>query len=437
MAVAEPALPALRERSVAVPRGHLAALFIAFALSWFLGASAFFWPIVAFVLLLGMLVRGSVAVPGQLGLWLVVVAWVPLSALQLEEAKDGLVFAHRYLNLLAATVVFLWVFNSSRKRLPDSAIVNALTLYWAILVVGGYVGVLLAGVSYHSPFEQLLPEGLRANAFLHGSVHVQFADVQAFLGYPVGRPMVFSTATNAWGAIVALLTPFAFAAIRQSSSAARRRLLQALLVLSVVPIVISLNRGLWLALILAAAYVAMRFALRFDLRALAWFIAAAGVSAALLVTTPLGGLISQRLEHGHSNENRELLYREAFEGVKQSPLLGFGAPRPSKAQPKGPPVGTHSEIFFLSYSYGIPALIFFLAWFAATFLRAARGSGPLFWAHVTLLIFFIESPYYLLEAHLVILMIVCALVWRRRAPDTTAALGERREALPHPRPIAS
>jgi hypothetical protein len=79
----------------------------------------------------------------------------------------------------------------------------------------------------------------------------------------------------------------------------------------------------------------------------------------------------------------------------------------------GPPVGTHSQLFFLSVSYGLPAVLLFVGWFALTFLRAGRSvSGPLFWAHVALLVFLMEAPYYLLQMHVVVAMIIAAFVWR-------------------------
>ncbi|MDP8911038.1 MAG: O-antigen ligase family protein, partial [Actinomycetota bacterium] len=400
-------------RATATQARRFVLLFPALAISWFLGVSAFFWLAVAFAMVLGFTLRRDVVFPPRFGIWLLFLAWVPLSALQLQEGGDALVFLQRYFGVIAATIVFLYVFNSSRARLPDSTVVNALAVYWAILVVGGFVAMVFATVSYHSPAEQVLPGSLLANPYVHGTVHVRFADVQAFLGFPVGRPQMFFGATNAWGAMVALLTPFALAAVRQARTVARRRVLQALLVLSIVPIVVSLNRGMWLALGISFAYVAVRFALQLNMRALAGFVGVVAASGALLVTTPLGGLISERLEHGHSNESREALYREALAGTKESPLIGYGGPRPSVESPKGPPVGTHSHVFFLLFSHGIPAFVLFMGWLALTLLRSLREtSGPAFWAHVSVLVFLIESPYYLLEAHLLVVMIAAALVWR-------------------------
>ena len=222
--------------------------------------------------------------------------------------------------------------------------------------------------------------------------------------------------------MVALLTPFAFAALEQATSTSRRRLLQGLLVLSIVPIVVSLNRGVWLALGAAALYVAVRAALRLNLRSLGYVAGFLGVIAALLIATPLGTLTSDRLTTPtDSNQSRGAIYEEAFAGIREAPLLGYSEPKPAQRNPGGPPVGTHSHVLFLAFSHGVPALLFFLIWIGITLIRSARLSGPPFWAHVAVLVFLVESPYYLLEAHLVVVMIAAALVWRLLAAGSPAA----------------
>jgi polysaccharide biosynthesis protein PslJ len=379
---------------------------------WFAGLFPFVWPIVGFFFLLALVRQGDVRFPRAFGLWLLFLAWVPLSTLRLTGDNAPLLFAQRLAVIAAATIVFLYIFNSSRETLPDHAIVNALALFWAMLVIGGFVAMLFPNTAFSSPFEMLLPQSLVANEFVYDLVHVKFAQVQTFLGYPVGRPAPFFGFTNAWGGGLAILTPFALAAAGQARSSLRRRFFGALLVLSVIPIVVSLNRGVWLALVLAAGYAALRFALARRLRGLAALIGLAGGLLILLFLTPLGGLLSDRLATPHSNEGREALYQEGVDRTQESPLVGYGGPVPSE-DATGPPVGTHSQLFFLSVSYGLPAVLLVGAWFVITCLRAGRFvSGPLFWAHVALLIFLMETPYYLLQMHIVVVMIIAAFVWR-------------------------
>jgi polysaccharide biosynthesis protein PslJ len=413
MSTVDRAYPLALPQPRPLARGHvLIGLVATFPLWWLAGLFAFVWPIVAFFLLLALTRQGDVLFPRAFSLWLLLLAWAPLSLVAVSEADSGLLFVHRLALLAAAGLVFLYIFNSSRETLPDRAIIDALTLFWAMLIVGSFVSMAFPTLSFHSPVELVLPAGFVANQFVHDLVHVDFAQVQSFLGYPVGRPSPFFTFTNAWGSGVALLTPIAVAGIAQSRSAVQRRLLLALLVLSFIPIVVSLNRGVWLALTLALAYTALRFALAIRLNALAALIGFVGFLLILLFLTPLGGLLSDRLATPHSNQGREALYREALERTQESPLIGYGGPVPPE-DGTGPPVGTHSQLFFLSVSYGLPVVLLFVAWFALTFLRAGRAvSGPLFAAHVALLIFLMEAPYYLLQMHIVVAMIIAAFVWR-------------------------
>jgi O-antigen ligase len=405
-------------------RGNLfIGIVAAFPLLWLAGVFRFVWPILAFFFLLALIRQGNVSFPRGFGIWLLLVAWAPLSALQVHGGDSRFLLLHQLSALVAATVIFLYVFNSSHHTLPDSSIIDALTLFWAILVITGVIAMIFPSVSFHSPFERLLPGSLVAHEFIHDLVHVRFAQVQSFLGYPVGRPTPFFTFTNAWGGGVALLTPIAFAALAQTKSVLRRRVLWALLALSVIPIVVSLNRGVWLALTLAMAYAAVRFALARRLHALAALVGVVSVLLVLFFLTPLGTLVSDRLASPHSNESRAAIYREAADRARESPLIGYGGPIPAQESAGGPPVGTHSELFFLTISYGIPAAVLFVGWFGLTFLRSGRNaSGPRFWAHVAILVCLMEAPYYLLEMHLSIAMIIAAFIWRGIVRPSTPAL---------------
>jgi polysaccharide biosynthesis protein PslJ len=413
VAAIDHAAPLSLARRRPLARGQLLTLlFASLPLWWLAGLFPFVWPIVGFFLLLALIRQGNVVFPRAFALWFLFLAWVPMSVLRLSGDNGPFLFAQRFAVITAATVVFLYIFNSSRRTLPDRAIVDALTLFWAMLVIGAFVAMLFPHLAFSSPFEMLLPGSLVANQFVHDLVHVNFAQVQTFLGYPVGRPAPFFGFTNAWGGGLALLTPIAFAAVGQARSPLLRRTLGALLVLSIVPIVVSLNRGVWLALVLATGYAGLRFALARRLHSIAALIGLLGILLVLIFLTPLGGLITDRLAHPHSNAGREALYDESIARMKQSPLVGYGGPIPSEKS-TAPAVGTHSQLFFVAISYGIPAVFFFLTWFGLTFLRARRGvSGPRFWAHVALLVFLMEAPYYLLEMHLVIAMIIAAFIWR-------------------------
>jgi O-antigen ligase len=138
-------------------------------------------------------------------------------------------------------------------------------------------------------------------------------------------------------------------------------------------------------------------------------------AAALIFASPLGGLVHDRFTSKRSsNETRLSVYNETLQQVKQSPYIGFGSPRASNADPNLPHVGTQGQLFTVAYSYGVPALIFFVAWFLYTFMRSLRRGGPgRFWANIAILMLLVELPYYnYMPTPLHVVMIAAALAWR-------------------------
>ncbi|MDQ3891180.1 MAG: O-antigen ligase family protein [Actinomycetota bacterium] len=420
-AVQVPRLPAAR-RTLAPPGFPLYAYLLLLPLWWALGLGNFIWPLLAFPLVLALLARGEILVAPRFGLWLLFVAWMLLSAFELDSPDRILAFSYRGAIYLSATVLFLWLLNTSPEVLPDRAILAALTGLWLLVVLGGFLGILFPHVAFATLTERVLPAGLANDDFIRQLVHPSLADVDDFLGYPLPRPKTFFPYANAWGATLAVLTPFALASLRAAHSPLVRRGLQVSLLLAVVPLVFSLNRGAWLALAIALAYASIRLALRRNLGAVAGLLAFVAALAVLLLATPLGNVVHDRFAHPHSNAGRERLYEESVSRVvTESPLLGFGAPRPSERGGYLPSVGTQSQASLLLFSHGIPGLALFLAWFGYLVLRSRRPGKRedesrarlRFWAHVSLLVFLVETAYYeMIPLPLHVAMIAGALVLR-------------------------
>ena len=101
---------------------------------------------------------------------------------------------------------------------------------------------------------------------MYAHVHLEFAQVQHFLGFPIGRPETFFAYTNAWGSAFAILAPCAICAMLQTRSAGWKPAPRLAMAAAIVPVVFSLNRGLWLSLGLALMYAMFRFWLRGDFR---------------------------------------------------------------------------------------------------------------------------------------------------------------------------
>jgi polysaccharide biosynthesis protein PslJ len=202
-----------------------------------------------------------------------------------------------------------------------------------------------------------------------------------------------------------------------------RNLARLLLVASLVPIVISANRGLWVGLGVGLVYAAVRVALRGNARALVAIVGFLAVVAAVVLLTPLERYVTDRLAHQHSNERRESLSGQAVRGALERPLLGYGGPRESAELPNAPDVGTHGQVYLVIFSQGIPGLVFFLGWWLWVLWVTSRGAtGPPLWCHVMLLIGVLEFLYYdMMPTQLHLMMVVASVAWREREAQAVAA----------------
>jgi hypothetical protein len=425
MSAVAPAIYPVGHATRRIPRSWpLYAVILSFPLWWLIGAAYFIWPLLTLPLLLSLLLRRKIHVPPRFGLWILFLVWMLLSSSQLDRHSGTLAFAWRAAVYFSATTLFLYVFNADRDRLSNKTIRNVLTIFWVELIVGGFLGVLFPRVSFSTPVEHLLPSSLLADETTRRMVHPQFAEVMTFLGYPVGRPSVLFPYSNQWGACVGILIPVTVAAMMVTSRGLRRRLLSLLLILSIVPIIFSLNRGMWLALAAAGAYVTLRYVRLGNIRAVAAAGVVLAVAATIVVASPLGSVFNDRLsKHSNSTQTRLSVYDMTTQQVKSSPFFGYGSPRAS-TDPNSPPLGTQGQFFLLLYSHGIPGVAFFVAWFGYGLFRSfRRRSRDHVWAHIAIIIFLIEMPFYsFMPTTLHVIMLPAALIWRDIATRTQRSI---------------
>jgi hypothetical protein len=388
-------------------------MFGLFPIWWALGLSAFVWPLFAVPMALSLL-RKDVRVPRGFGVWLLFLVWVLGSATQLGETSRGITFGYRMGIYVAATVIFLYIYNSSRESLPDHRVVLAVAVFWMVVTAGGFLGLLAPRFEFRSPLEAILPGGLTGNAFLHQLIHPASSQVQDIFGYDTPRPKAPFEYTNVWGAVFALATPFVILAWSYSRGPLWKWAIRLSLIAAVVPVAASLNRGLWLSLGLGLVYAAARMAAAGRVRPLLGLMVGLGLAIMLVFVSPLGDLIEARFTTSHSVRGRETLYSEATAGALQSPILGFGSPRPSESNPDLPEVGTHGQLWLVMYSHGFPGLAFYLGWFGWCFWVTRRGRSRLaFWCNVVVFISIVQLPYYAqLPAQIQVTMVAAALAMR-------------------------
>ncbi|MGN6378988.1 MAG: O-antigen ligase family protein [Gaiellales bacterium] len=423
----------------ALPRGWQAyAIFGLLPLWWLLGLSMFMWPLITLPLLGSMVLgRWRVVGPRRFGIFLLLIGWMVVAGLQLSDGQRIMAWAWRGSFFVAGAILFLYLLNMPERRLPTRSIVNALAFYWVIVVAGGWFGVLFPTFQLSSVAQHVLPHSVVKNQYVYAHVHLQFAEVQHFLGFPVGRPETFFAYTNAWGSAFAILTPFAIASLLRARPGTWRMVLRITFVAAIVPVVFSLDRGLWLSLGLGVTYAAVRFALRRDYRLVGLIIGAFVCIAAALLVTPLGGLATGRFQHKTGDAGRLQRDQAATQKATSSPLLGYGAPLQNTVAGQSN-IGTESEVFMLVFSFGFPGLCLFFLWFAYTLFRSAPWRTPeAFWAHVVILIALIQTPYYELTERLPLVMVAAAIAYREILREPRPAVARRRFPLPTRRRAAA
>ncbi|HET7516631.1 MAG TPA: O-antigen ligase family protein [Actinomycetes bacterium] len=416
-----------RPRRSGLPDGWpVLLLFVGFPLWWVLGLSAVIWVVLAVPMLVWLLRRRDVRVPKGFGLWLAFLFWMLVSATQLDEARRWYAFGFRAVLYLSMTVMFLYVYNQPRSALPIRRIVAALTVLWAVVVCFGFLALAAPRGEITTAASMLLPATVAANPFAQDLFGAKLAQVQTFIGYDLPRPAAPFTYTNEWGGTLALLTPMALADLSLLRSYLARNVVRALLVASLVPIVVSSNRGLWVGLAVGLVYAAVRVALRGNARSLVAIIGFLAVVGAVVAFTPLGHYVSDRLAHQHSNERRESLSQQAVRGALERPLLGYGGPRESPDTPNAPAIGTHGQLYLVIFSQGLPGVAFFLGWWLWAVWASRKGAtGPPLWCHVVLVIGVLEFFFYdMMPTQLHLMMVVAAVAWRER--EAQAAAPQRR-----------
>lgn len=375
----------------------LSFLVLGYPLWWVLGFGTFLPILLAMPLALQLARRRDLALPRGFGWWLLFLAWVCLGVFTLFSDAPGavpggdpsrlLVFGYRAAWYAAVTVWMLWLMDTRRDRLPDHTVHRLVGGLLAVALGGGVLALLAPDLEFRSALEWLLPGPLASNSFVNGLVHGEVADVQAIIGESLQpRPKAPFNFTNTWGSVVSLSLVFAVAALARSGGRARAAWI-ALLLFAPVPVLLSLNRGLWAALVLGAVGGVVLLAARGRLRLVTGVIGVLCLVALALGQTPLGEIPAERFGAQHSNERRSLLTEATVDSVTRgSPLVGFGNTRdvegnfasisggstPDCPACAAPPLGTQGQAWLLLFAQGWVGLLLFGVFILGALWRSIR-----------------------------------------------------------------
>jgi hypothetical protein len=438
---------------VPLPRWPVVALLLPYPLWWALGLGVLIFPILA-VPMLASLRRTHrsgrpVRLPPGFAWWafflgVVVVSIVALGVDPVGTVADTvggrlLAVLFRFGEYLALTVLLVYVGNLTEAELSRDRLVRLLAWMFVITVAGGMLGVVAGHFAFTSPVELLLPGHIRSKGFVQSLVHPYAAQLMDLVGETSPRPAAPWGYTNTWGNNFCLLVGWFVAAVwgagRSASSRRVKLLALACLAISVVPVITSLNRGLWIGLGLAAAYVAVRLALRGHLWAIAGLGLAVATVAIALTVTPLGDVVSKRLDNGKSNGVRAYLTERALGGLTESPVVGFGSTRNTLGGRNSIAVGEsadcercgnftiggNGQLWQLIYAHGLTGTVGYLGFFGYGLWRFRRDRSAIGVAgSVALLGSFVAMLWYnTLVTPLAFMFLAYALLWRNNSKATS------------------
>lgn len=456
--VGDPVPAALRTPTSPFRSWPITAILLGYPLWWLLGLSAVIPVVLAVPMALQLIRKGRIRLPKGTAWWALFLVWALASSLMLWVDAPGavagggmsrlLVYGYRLLWYAACTVVLVWLGNADAKAVPTKAVLDLVAWMFVITVAGGLLGTLVPTFELRSALETALPRGLANNSFVSDLVHPVAAARTTFLGYVQYRPMAPFSYANTWGASLAFTLPFFLVSWLRRGAGWRRLAAPFVLVAAAVPIVYSLNRALWGALLVGVAYGLVHLAVRGSTKMFVAALAVLVVAAGVFLASPLAGDIVVRLEHAHSNDRRgELLTVTERSVLQGSPVVGFGSTRDTLggfASIAGgstpdcpacglPPLGTQGLLWTVLFAQGLGGLAFFVLFFLRRLRAHVRSRTPVESVAVAVILFFLITllVYDTLGLPMMIVMIALGLAWRESAqergePDLALAVAASR-----------
>jgi O-antigen ligase len=429
-------------RSTSLPAWPLASVLAFYPVWWALGLGVLIFPIMAAPMLVLLLRRHAAGRPLRLppgfAWWLLFLTAVVVSVAALgadppgtvvEVAADRVVAVVYRLSLYASlTVLLVYAGNLTEAELSRRRLVRLLGWLFVVTVLGGLLGIVAGGFEFTSPVEWLLPHGVRNKGFVQSLVHPYAAQIMDLVGGEKPRPAAPWGYTNTWGNNFCLLMGWLVVAAWASRRGAVKLFALLCLAVSIVPAVVSLNRGLWIGIGVVVLYVAVRYVLMGRI----WIIGAVLVAAAALgvslVATPLGDTVTARLDNGKSNGVRSFLIERAVDGFTDSPVIGYGSTRSTMGGRNSIAVGESSEcercgnftvggngqLWQLIFAHGLVGTVAYLGFFAYGLWRFRRDRTPIGIAASAAIVSSFSAMlwYNSLATPLVFMFLAYALLWR-------------------------
>ncbi|MFI9594270.1 hypothetical protein [Nonomuraea sp. NPDC052265] len=416
------------------PAWPIAALLLGYPIWWALGFGGLSVIVLAVPMAVILWRRRPVRVPHGFGLWLLLLAGYLLSAMMLDELPPGtygdlssgrlIGWAMRLALYVSVLVMVLYLGNLTERELPQLRLVRWLGVLFLTTVAGGLLGMVFPHFGFTSPVELLLPGWISENSFVQNLIHPTAAQTQKVLGYSSPRPEAPFEWANAWGSNASVLLIWFVVGWWTYGGRGRRVLAVLVIALAAIPVVYSLNRGLWIGLGLAVAYLIVRVAGRTRVAL------CAAVAAGLVVfaLSPLASVFAQRLDKPHSNDVRAFTMTATVAAARHSPVIGYGNTRNSLGNHRSittgktqwcaacghPPLGSDGQLWLLLITQGFTGAALYVAFFLGAIRRHWADRSPIGLAGVLVmgLVLLYMFVYDGLVTPLSLYLISFALLWR-------------------------
>ena len=369
-------------------------MFLGFPVWWLSGIGDVIFVLGAAIMGMLLIRRGHIQAPRGFGIWMFFLLWMLCSVIGIDTGGRLVGFIYRALLYLAVTVIFLYVYNG-RSTITPRNVLGVLTGFWLVVVAGGYLGIFFPLLTVTTPLSYVLPDFLLSNELVQEMVvrRATQYNPDSWLSLDP-RPSAPFLYTNGWGNAYSLMMPIVIAYTALVRRERKFWWLVVAIVISVVPALLTLNRGMFIGLGIGLAYVALRWLIAGRFRAFFALLAVGVVVLAAFFLSPAQERLTNRLDESSTTEDRANLYDETFQRTLESPLFGYGAPRPSAVE-GAPSAGTQGQFWMVMFSHGFPAVIAFTGWLLWVFVRSISRRDPVGLAcNTVLLVISVETLYY-------------------------------------------
>jgi hypothetical protein len=387
-------------RKLLRPGWPLAFLFYGFPLWWALGLAHLIFYIAVVPMAFELLRRRPLRAPRWFGIWLIFLAWILFGVVTLWAHAPGteygggisrlINFGLNYMWYMAATIVLLYIYNLRESELSIQRIQRMAGFMFIITAMFGLAGTLDPSFQFKSLMEYIVPRGITHAEFIHSMIHPALTSSTDLLGYDAARPIAPFMYANAWGNNLAMYAPMFVAAWFGGKERWRSVVGVGILLMAAIPVIHSLNRGMWLGLSLALVFTVIRFAIAGQTKPLNMVLIGVIVGTIGFLASPLYGLVQARLQHPHSNERRGNLSSEVVKTAVSSPFIGYGGTRGKQggyasiaaanstrcASCGAPALGTQGYLWLLLLGSGYLGASLCLMFLLSQFLSAVRRVNP-------------------------------------------------------------